>query len=104
LGNINKVKKVNKVKQMNWLKRKLRNWVNNDQDILATSCREDDSHSLHSNGFRLQVWKASGGIVIETSGYDERKDRHLHGLHVITEDKDLGNEIGKIITYESLKL
>jgi len=88
---------------MNWLKRKLRTWVNNE-DILAVTSREDDSHNLDSRGFRLQVWKASGGIVIETSGYDERKDRHLHGLHVITEDKDLGNEIGKIITYESLKL
>jgi len=89
---------------MRWIKRKLRNWINDDQDILAVAGRETGSQSLDSRGFRLQVWKASGGIVIETSGYDERKDRHLHGLHVITEDKDLGNEIGKIITYESLKL
>ena len=89
---------------MKWIKRKLRKWVNNDEDLLIAATREDDSHNLHSNGFRLQVWKASGGIVIETSGYDERKDRHLHGLHVITEDKDLGTEISKIITYENLKL
>jgi len=87
---------------MRWIKRKLRNWVNDDQDILAVS--ETASHSLDSRGFRMQVWKASGGIVIETSAYDERKDRHLQSLHVITEDKDLGTEISKIITYESLKL
>ena len=87
---------------MRWIKRKLRNWVNDDQDILAVN--ETASHSLDSRGFRMQVWKASGGIVIETSAYDERKDRHLQSLHVITEDKDLGTEISKIITYESLKL
>jgi len=87
---------------MRWIKRKLRNWINDDQDILAVS--ETASQSLDSRGFRMQVWKASGGIVIETSAYDERKDRHLQSLHVITEDKDLGTEISKIITYESLKL
>ena len=89
---------------MRWIKRKLRNWINDDQDILAVAVRENDSHSLDSRGFRMQVWKASGGIVIETSAYDERKDRHMQSLHVITEDKDLGTEISKIITYESLKL
>jgi hypothetical protein len=50
------------------------------------------------------VYKASGGIVIETRAYDERKDRNNLGLYVITEDQDVGYEIGKIITYENLKL
>jgi len=89
---------------MRWIKKKLRNWINDDEDILAVAGRENGPPSLDSRGFRLQVWKASGGIVIETSAYDERKDRHMQGLHVITEDKDLGTEISKIITYESLKL
>ena len=87
---------------MRWLKRKLRNWVNDDQDILAVS--ETASHSLDSRGFRMQVWKASGGIVIETRAYDEKKDRSNIGLYVITEDQDVGHELGKIITFENLKL
>jgi hypothetical protein len=90
---------------MRWLKRKLRNWINSD-DLICEVAPGRDVHSTspHSNGFRLQVWKASGGIVVETNMYDERKDRHSQGLHVITEDKDLGTEISKIITYENLKL
>ena len=95
---------------MKWLKRKLRNWVNDDDCniLVSASTRvtrdEDCGPSLHSDGFRLQVYKASGGIVVETVAYDERKDRHLKGLHVITDDKDLGESLSKIITYENLKL
>jgi hypothetical protein len=50
------------------------------------------------------VYKASGGIVIETHAYDEKKDRSNIGLYVITEDQDVGYELGKIITFENLKL
>ena len=35
--------------------------------------------------------------------YDTRKDRNENELHIITEDKDLGEELGKIITFESLR-
>jgi hypothetical protein len=50
------------------------------------------------------VYRASGGHIIETRTYDRHKDRNNHGLHIITDDKDLGDEIGKIITYENLKV
>jgi hypothetical protein len=49
------------------------------------------------------VYKANGGIVVETRNYDHRKDENRNSLYVITEDKDLGAEIGKIITMENLR-
>jgi hypothetical protein len=58
---------------------------------------------VDSNGFRLQVYKANGGVVVETRTYDRRKDENYNSLYVITEDKDLGAEIGKIITMENLR-
>ena len=91
---------------MKWLRRRLRNWINYDENCIAAErleIRSNDSH-LRSQGFGLQVYKASGGIVIETRAYDERKDRNNLGLYVITEDQDVGYELGKIITYENLKL
>ena len=91
---------------MKWLRRRLRNWINYDEDCITAErleIRSNDSH-LRSQGFGLQVYKASGGIVIETRAYDERKDRNNLGLYVITEDQDVGYELGKIITYENLKL
>jgi hypothetical protein len=60
--------------------------------------------SLDSPAVRFKMFKASGGTIIETTMYDDHKDRHINGLYVITNDKDLGAEIGKILTMESLKI
>jgi hypothetical protein len=96
---------------MNWLKRKLRHWANSDQyaneiklseaPINLTRSRHD---RIESTGFNIRVFKANGGIIVETEGYDNRTDRHLRGLHVIMEHQDIGHELGKIISIESLKL
>ena len=90
---------------MKSLRRRIRDWLNDDDDsmVIASTRGHDVSH-LDSQGFRLQVYKASGGIVIETHAYDEKKDRNNIGLYVITEDQDVGYELGKIITFENLKL
>lgn len=100
---------------MNWLKLKLRNWANSAQDIteseyvsmkMATqnSIGIGRGPSLDSDkGIRFQVYKANGGMVVETSMYDRHKDRHHNSLHIITDEQDLGKEIAKIITMESLK-
>ena len=55
------------------------------------------------HGITFTVYKASGGAVIETRFYDDTKDRSQRGLYVITDDHDMGKEIGKIITIETLK-
>lgn len=99
---------------MKWLKRKLRRWLQDDS-VLIGSLEADNSmysnrpvkvrdNSLDSDGFNLKVFKANGGTIIETHSYNRRKDESSNGLYVITDDKDLGNEIGKIITMEGLKL
>jgi hypothetical protein len=84
------------------LKQRIRNWLLDDgsvpdQDIYV----EEDK--LHSMGMRLQIYRASGGYVVETRSYDERKDENHNSMYVITDDKDLGNELGKIITMESMR-
>ena len=90
---------------MKSLRRRIRDWLNDDDDsMVKPSPRAHNASHLDSQGFRLQVYKASGGIVIETHAYDEKKDRSNIGLYVITEDQDVGYEIGKIITFENLKL
>jgi len=61
------------------------------------------SRSMDSNGMNFTVYRASGGHVIETRKYDRKRDTNDHNLHIITDDKDLGEEIGKIITFENLR-
>jgi hypothetical protein len=100
----------------NWLKLKLRDWVNSAQDIedrnyvsqkMATTGAIGIGRSPsidNDRGIRFQVYKANGGMVVETSMYDRHKDRHHNSLHIITDEQDLGKEIGKIITMETLKI
>jgi hypothetical protein len=61
------------------------------------------SRSIDSNGMNFTVYRANGGHVIETRKYDRKRDNHEHSLHIITDDKDIGDEIGKIITFEQLR-
>jgi hypothetical protein len=57
----------------------------------------------HDNGIHFVLYGANGGYVVETSKYDRIKDRHNAGLHIIRDEDDLGEEISKIITLESLR-
>jgi hypothetical protein len=86
------------------IKQRIRNWLMDDdcdysQDISIDESRPD----LDSQGFRLKIYGASGGTIIETTKYDRKSDENRHSLHVVTEDKDLGEELSKIITMEQLR-
>jgi hypothetical protein len=74
---------------------------NDDAELVyAEDCEGPD---LDSNSFRLKIYGASGGTIIETTKYDRKSDENRHSLHVVTEDKDLGQELAKIITMEQLR-
>jgi hypothetical protein len=86
-------------------KQKLRKWLMDDSDEYGNNIISVDSEgpNIQSQGFRLNVYSASGGTIVETTKYDRQKDEHRHSLHVVTDDKELGEELSKIITMESLR-
>jgi hypothetical protein len=95
---------------MNWLKRRLRNWVNNTEDEMVSNRKVNrgltvsaDSEGLNSEPLRLSIYRANGGIVVETRQYDRQKDRNQNQLHIVSHDDDLGQSIAKIIMLESLR-
>jgi len=98
-------------KKSNFVKRWLYKWVSEEVDnqrleekMSAGSISIGPSNRIDSDkGIRFQVYKATGGFVVETSLYDRQRDRHHNSLHIITDDQDLGAQIGKIITMETLK-
>ena len=55
-----------------------------------------------ANSMNFTVFPAIGGKVIQIRSYDPRLDRHVGSLYVITDQEDLGEELGQIITRESL--
>jgi hypothetical protein len=85
-------------------KQRLRNWLMNDGDDYGTTITIDEGGpDLQSQGFRLNIYGASGGTIIETTKYDRKQDENRHSLHVVTDDKDLGEALSKIITMEQLR-
>ena len=85
-------------------KQKLRKWLMDDSDEYGAVLSVDsEGPNIQSQGFRLNVYSASGGTIVETTKYDNKKDEHRHSLHVVTDDKELGEELAKIITMESLR-
>jgi hypothetical protein len=59
--------------------------------------------NLASSGMNFTVYKANGGFILEYHQYDRHRDRSEHKLHIVTDDKDLGEELGKIISFETLR-
>jgi hypothetical protein len=94
---------------MNWLKKRLRVWAfSQDENEKKTSrglvvSQDISGDSLSSDPLRLSIYRANGGIVVETRTYDRQKDRNQTQLHIVGHDEDLGRSLSKIITMESLR-
>jgi hypothetical protein len=104
LGRVNRVRKIKKETMKLTLKQRFRNWLMDSDDVEADHDHmyvEEDK--LSSDGMRLQIYKASGGFVVETRSYDRRSDRNNNSMHVITDDQDLGEALSKIVLLEALK-
>lgn len=67
----------------------------------VSGVRIDEGLRSHSTNFAL--YNANGGTVVELRSYNENTDRNQNVLYVIPSDKDLGQELGHIVTMEALK-
>ena len=86
------------------IKQRIRSWLMDDNDAEQCYAVEDENGpDLNSQSFRLNIFSASGGTIVETTKYDRKSDENRHSLHVVTADKDLGEELSKIITMEQLR-
>jgi hypothetical protein len=61
------------------------------------------ANELHSRGVSFTLYKANGGHVVELRDYDPQSDRHVTSLHLVPTEKDMGEALNHIITYEALK-
>ena len=86
----------------NWLNsvndtRKMARLESADQPLVSSSSR------IEARGMNFSVYRANGGYIIEHRVYDRKTDRSDNSLHIITDEKDLGEEIAKIITFENIR-
>lgn len=68
-------------------------------DIVLVS---DDEIDL-TDPIRFSVQSVEGGTLVETRFYDPKTDNHPRKLHIVTNEENLAEAIGKIVTMELLK-
>ena len=68
-----------------------------------TACLSVQPRKLDSYGINFTVHRATGGFIVEYHQFDRKNDRSEHTLHIVREEEDLGNELSKIISFQSLK-
>lgn len=104
----------NKKRNIMGIRRWLKDWLNESNgDILTekqyalSTVNGRNSPALRGESseraIRLSIYSASGGRIVETTRYDANKDKHYNNLYIITSEQDLGRELDKILTIESLR-
>ena len=69
------------------------------EDLVVCS---DDEIDL-TDPIRFSVQQVQGGTLIETRWHDPKTDNYERKLHIVTQDENLSEAIGKIVTMELLK-
>ena len=100
-----------------WFRNWLRNWIINfDQNVIEDAesnyvpgsklrrglVTTRGSDTLDTEPIRMNIYSASGGMIIETKTYDPQKDRHNTQLYIVNDTEHIGDELSKIITMVSL--
>jgi hypothetical protein len=76
----------------------------NVQSFSSDSLDQANSINLDKNkAIKFHVYKANGGMIIETQRSDPHNHKPITGLYVTTDSMDLGKELNNIITMELLK-
>lgn len=78
--------------------------MNSSGPDIIRSDRVDSTSPLRDSetGMNFNVLNAVGGKVVQFSTYDPVRDRRIVNLYIVHDKEDLGEQIGYIITKESL--
>ena len=66
-------------------------------------CDDDPSNIELPDPINFKVQAVSGGTIVESRWYDHKKDESRVKLHIITQEENLAESIGKIVTMELLQ-
>ena len=93
---------------MKWIKRKLRQWVNEadyaeggkDYPVSVV-----DSHRVDSNPIlTFRIFSAQNGFILEFSNYSEKIDRRNTTAYIINEGEDIADYVRQSLPMEMLKV
>lgn len=97
---------------MNWLRRKLKNFIFPENEVEASDRQSTKLSRLSIRGggefedrncLRFHVYNAQGGKIVQVFEYDSKRDENRSSLYVVEANENFGDNIGKIIFMEMLK-
>jgi hypothetical protein len=95
-----------KVKKMNWLKRKLRAWLLDENHLEKVDFITSKQSSPEPDGdpiLSFRIFSAVNGKVLEFRKYDRVKDTAYTSIYIIDKDTDIGEYVSKCASLEMLK-
>ena len=104
----------------NWLRQRLLHFLIDAEDSRPTPnsrisrgnisislddalCDDSPSGIDLPDPINFKVQAVSGGTIVESRWYDHKKDEQRIKLHIITQEENLSESIGKIVTMELLQ-
>ena len=72
------------------------------RDVMAVF-EDDDGNIGLPDPIVFKVQAVTGGTLVETRWYDHKKDETRVRLHIVTQEENLAESIGKIVTMELLQ-
>jgi hypothetical protein len=99
----------------NWIRQKIINILVDTEPSMSigrgnVSISLDDTLDNNSpssidlpDPINFKVQAVSGGTIVESRWYDHKKDENRIKLHIITQEENLSESIGKIVTMELLQ-
>ena len=90
---------------MGYFKNKMRkfiNWAQSDDYAKEPYINGIASLQNSMRGLNFTVYSATGGKVVQIRTYNIATDQSRSTLYIVSDKEDLGQELGHIITVESL--
>lgn len=89
---------------MNWLRRAVRNWLNQEEAIELRETVVASRDTVNQQGMNFSLYRAVGGHVLESRVYNPKTDRNEGTLYMIHEDQDFATQVAQAIMLEQMKL
>ena len=93
---------------MKWIKRKIRNWLNEPYEDemskdIGISPAIENSRPDTDPILNFRIYSAENGKILEFNRYDSVKDRHRTSMYIIGKDEDVAEKVSKCVTLETMK-
>lgn len=88
---------------LKWLKNQSQRHTGPVEALGAKNSMSMPSFESHQP-LRITVFRAVGGLVIQTSFFNQNDDDIVNSLHIVNDSDSLGESLSRIITIELLKM